>query len=423
MTRSRQRRLTASALWRAFICLGSTLLERIPYLTEFSERGSKIHAYLLDVNRIAGPKIASLRSEIPVALAEAREEALALVKDEKLREACALIDIEKLPLDPTAYAAEVAFAVDILTGRARELGRGLTREEAYARATETEVVGTADVVALLGDRVIVIDYKTGYKDLPAPAVNWQFKFLALAAARAFGRHGAIVELVRIREDGEAYKIGGELGALDLAEIAEDVRDLYCRQAEAAEAMENGAPPPLVVGAHCKGCECSSSCPEAKGLVQMALISPQSLVGMADPLTPAQKSEALEQALALFEFAEKLVKRVKQMSAAEPIPTRDGRWYYPISEARTKPSGLDLFRALEERLGNEEAWKLVEITSTWKTLEGLARAEVEAARKGGKKLYISHLMKDLRADLARRGAVKTWFVDDYGPHKALPKDGQ
>jgi hypothetical protein len=173
--------VTASGIWRAMICLGSAILPRAPSSNRYAEHGSAGHTFLLDCNRLG------------------REQALAKVQ-EKYRTAFALIDIDRLPIDPAAYAAEVAVAVDVVTGAGRELHRKGDRD--YSMCAATEIPGTADVVALIdGDAAYVGDYKFGHKALPSPRLNWQFRALALMVARAFGRSRVVVEMIRVGEDG------------------------------------------------------------------------------------------------------------------------------------------------------------------------------------------------------------------------------
>src|SRR5215471_4720463 len=213
MASMRQFKVTASNLWRAFLCLGSAILPKAEATSEAAERGIAIHKYLLDCNRVG------------------QDLAIANVP-EKYRPACGLIDLTRLPVDPTKYAAEVALAFDARTGKARELHRKGDRY--YSQATATEICGTADVVALVDDEVVkVIDYKSGYKTLPAPEANWQFRFLGLAAARAYDRTHALVEMIRIGSDGFPYPIRGELDLWALAETAEELRELYANGTRAA----------------------------------------------------------------------------------------------------------------------------------------------------------------------------------------------
>src|SRR5262245_58185755 len=105
------------------LCLGSAILPRSRSTNVYTEHGSAGHAFLLDVHRIG------------------RANALAKV-DEKYREAFALIDTGRLPVD-AVYAAEVAFAFDVMTGQGRELHRKGDRD--YSMCVPTEIPGTIDV--------------------------------------------------------------------------------------------------------------------------------------------------------------------------------------------------------------------------------------------------------------------------------------
>ena len=59
----------------------------------------------------------------------------------------------------------------------------------YGDLGPLEVAATADVVALMGnDGVAIIDYKTGHSRIAPAGRNWQLLFLALCAARRWGRY-------------------------------------------------------------------------------------------------------------------------------------------------------------------------------------------------------------------------------------------
>lgn len=382
--------VTASSLWRAMLCLGSTALERAGSVNEYAERGTKIHAFLESVSRIG------------------RDESLRLAFADD-REAMALINTDRLPLG-TSYAAEVTFAFDVATGRAQEMGRNLQRD--YSSARPTEICGTADVVALLGDdAVYVADYKTGHKQLASPEANWQFKFLGLAAARAYGRDRAVVEMIRIGTDGEPYKIGGELGLFDLAEIAEQVRELWMAGTKAATSSD---PPPLTTGAHCSGCASISFCPAATAMVRSLHTDVVEVAHELDEDLARHASKAVDTVEALEAFVKRLREQLDDYASVHPITLPDGRVYGPVEKSRSTPEGPAVWHLLKERIGEEEAWKAVKMSSTWTAIKDVARA---LAAKDGRKA--THVEKEIRDELYARKAVKTSFFTSVTAHK--PKE--
>lgn len=379
------KRLTASGLWRNFMCIASAVLPRAGHTDEWAARGTGIHAFLADVNTIG------------------RAAALAKIEDEELAAACAMINVERLPVDRAKYASEVAFAFSVRTGKARELGRDISRD--YSSASDDEICGSADIVALVGDDAVFVgDIKTGFKHLRAPADNWQFKFLGLAAARAYGRSRAIVELIRIGSDGEPYRVGGELDLLDLASISEELRVLHADVARAAAA---DVEPPATTGAHCSGCPSISFCKAATALIR----APGD--GWAE-VTAEHALAAYEQREAVRAVLAKMDEQLDDFAAAHPFPLRDGRWYGAIDKSRESLEGAQVWALINERYGADEAWKVTQISATKKAIEDLAARVV--AKSGGKK---THVTRELLDALRERKAIRTKFFQSVGAYK--PKE--
>lgn len=385
--------LSGSSLWRAAICPGSAVLERVPEVSEWAERGTGIHGFLYDVATIG------------------RDAALSKIADATLRAACDLIDVSRLPVDPTKYAAEVAYAYDVETGRARELGRNIGRR--YVGLAPTEIPVTLDVVALVGDDAVYYgDYKGPWQQLPDPDANWQFRFGALAAARATHRTRALVEMIRIR-DGEPYRTPGEFDLFDLAQIAEETRELHADVTRAAAADL----PTLRIGAHCDGCECRWDCSARTSLIRASRDPDAVIVGIRRQLSPEHIEDAVGQAKAIMKLGEELLAECEGYALTHPVRMRDGSIYGPIEVQPTSPEGRAAWYFLAERVGEDEAWKRVKMTASWKIIESLA-AEVAAAKskESGKRVTIKSVMAEFEAELERRGAVKKGKAYDlFGPH--------
>lgn len=372
--------LSASGLARAEACIASAVLETAGHSTAASERGTGLHGFLLDVNRVG------------------RVEALKIVKDDDLRAACERMNLDRLPVDPSLYAAEVAFAFDVVTGKARELGRGLNRD--YSAATSTEIPGTADVVALVGDDAVhVLDYKSGWRARPTPELDWQFRFLGLAGARTYGRTRARVTLIRLGSDGEPFSVGGDLDMFDLAEVAESLRELH---ADATRAAAADVEPRMNVGAHCAECDSRPFCPAQTSLIRAAAGGAE-VVGIAGLLSPEHAVAAYHQVEALESLVKTLREQLDDYATQYPITMPDGRIYGPVEKSRSSPEGAAVWHLLRELVGEEEAWKHVEIRSTWKSINEVARL---LALKDGRK--ITHVDKELRERLYGSKSVKTKF---------------
>jgi hypothetical protein len=158
--------ISASSLQRVDACPASAVLPRATHDSTASDKGNHLHAHL---KRLAQgvPQDKSL-AEVP----------------EAYRAICA-----ELP-DPGRGMAEVAFAYDVETGQARELGRDIERQ--YGKLAPTEIPGSVDFMQMAGDVVVVDDYKSGHSEVPPARENLQLHTLALMACRAYGASKARV---------------------------------------------------------------------------------------------------------------------------------------------------------------------------------------------------------------------------------------
>lgn len=387
---------TASALERASLCIGSAVLPRAESTSADASRGTAIHAYLE----------ALLTSE------EAGAAALEAMTDRQLRAVCGALVLDGLPLDPASYVAEVAFAYDVVTGKGRELGRGLARD--YSGIAETEIAGTADVVALVGrDSVLVGDYKTGFGHVTAAARNWQLRMLALAAARAYGRHRAVVEIIRPREDRPAWRDRAELDGFDLAEIAEELRGLVDQVVRARAAYATGQSPTLSLGEHCRYCHSIAFCPAQTGmLLQLASAGSDMEDRFIRSLTPESAAVAHDRLTAVEKLVEKLREHLAWYAKENPFPTSDGRIYGPVLDRKESLDGAKLWHLLKERYGEETAWSAAKLSVTKTAL--LEVAGKIAAKTKAKK---THINRELLAELASRGGVHAKTTEYVRAHNA------
>lgn len=313
-------RVTASQLDRFRHCPASARLRHVHSTTPGSARGSAAHAYLYLVRAAqVGP-----------------DEALLDVPEEH-RELCEQIELDRLP---SGVAGEVAFAYDVETGGAREIGRGLTREQAYAQLRPTEVGGIADVVGVLsssqadavgvygggqGARVgYVGDYKTGWSKVPPAAVNLQVKFLALCATLVYVLDGARVELIHIRDDGSVWRDRAEFDDLELAAFGAEVRDIW------RQVLGAGPDTPVHEGPWCRFCPAYVHCPAKTALlVQLGRGELEPAGGEPEThLTPENAARAYRLAQRADELVKKLKKQLYAYASQHPIDLGDGLVFGP-----------------------------------------------------------------------------------------------
>lgn len=325
-------KLTGSGIDRARACIASVALPHSRAIREASTLGTVIHEYLMNVSLVG------------------KEEALKRVP-EAHQDTCAAIDLEQLPqVDPRSYAAEVAYAYSTANDTGRELGRAINR--AYEGLEPGDVPCTLDSVGLTEDAVVVIDWKTGWAEVPAPAENWQLRFGALAASRTHGRRRAHVAIGRIRE-GEVTFEWGELDELDLETTAAELRDLVERQKEEEERLRDGRPPRTVTGPHCKYCNAFPYCPAQAGLLRELVVA-----SVGDQPAPIITPENAPELLRKYEAVSLVVKRFGEVLDAyatrTPIPLENGEVYGRVIRKTETVDPIKGAAILGERFGLEVA---------------------------------------------------------------------
>jgi hypothetical protein len=344
---------TASALQRVSRCPGSLRLPVVQEETEPAARGTAIHAFL------AAAKDAG------------RDAALDSVADEH-RAACEAIDPALVAmLDPVTMAAEVAYAYSLGADMARELGRGLSREQAYAGAQPGELVGTADLVWLEGDCVVVLDYKSGRGPVAPAAMNWQLRALALYATTAYNVARARVGIVVARPGEEARFDQAELDALDLSDVRDQLDGLI-RRARDPQA-------PLAIGDHCKLCPSFDLCPAQHELLRVAVAAPEKLEGeFTAALSNGGRAHAYEVWDNLKRLTARLGDRLGAVASYQPIDLGDGR-RYGITPGAEKVADPALVRSVLAEVVCLEAaeaavTKVEELTTTKAAIDKALRAQ-------------------------------------------------
>lgn len=390
-------KLSLSGTGRALACPPSTVLPHSQRMTAESTLGNVVHDYLCRVSTLGA------------------QEALALVPEEH-RGACAAVDLSQLPAcEPDAYASEVAFAYDVAADTARELGRGLGRK--YEGLSATEVPGTADVVGLTRDAVLVFDYKTGWQPLPPAGLNPQLRAYALAAARAYGRTRAVVAIIRVHEGG-AWWDRAELDELDLEATAAELRELAARAAEEEARLAASQAVRVTEGAHCRWCPAYAYCP-AKARLAAALATPEAFEAALPALTLDNAPAVLER----LEAAEAVLARVREavegFAKQQPIPLAGGEVFGPVPVPRETLDAVASAAILAEAFDAEVAQDAVraEPSLTKARLTDALRRYM--ARHPGEGLRISKLEAAALERLRVAGAARVTFSHPVRRHKPKP----
>jgi hypothetical protein len=158
------------------------------------------------------------------------------------------------------WRAEVAYAWDPSTDVGREFARTTHRD--YSGATTTEVCGTADIVTIEDDSIVLYDWKTHAVGAPETDATAQLQALALFACRAHGFSEARIVTLRVTEHGVEPIEGEPITEFDLMGIAAQIATDLAR-------VEGSEPIP---GEHCKSRYCPARliCPATTALVAEVL---------------------------------------------------------------------------------------------------------------------------------------------------------
>lgn len=384
-------RISGSALERILLCAPSALLPQVGVELEAGRRGTAIHEYL---------------ASVPVL---GRDVALEQVAPE-YREACASIDLERLPvLDSNAWAAEVAWAYDPEKDTARELGRGVGRR--YEGLREGEIPGTADVVGISGESAVVIDWKTGRLARRGRAADsMQLRFYALAAARAYGADSATIALVHILEDGGVWWDVAELDALDLDDVASDLRSMLTELGVEQERMAAGEVPRTVEGPHCTYCPALPHCPSRTRLAAVLATGSED----AEPvLTPETAPLVLERLEAIESVTKRVRESLELYARQQPIPLPSGEVFGPTVLERESidpaKGAIVLAQAFSERVAMDAIESKQTITKT----RLKAALKHHASETGAK---VTQLEKQAHQALRDGGAVIVTTTHPVRRHK-------
>jgi RecB family exonuclease len=388
-----------SALPRLARCPASGALPHANSETKFASRGTDIHRFIERVPTIG------------------RDAALAEVVDPEVRLLCEQIDLELLPVDPQAYAAEVALAINRVTGGARELGRGLNRQ--YGEIDPNEVPGTIDIGALVdSDAAYVGDLKTGwshYRYTPPAATNRQLHAGALALARLHNRSRAIVEIIHLNEDGAIWKDRAELDAFDLDQVEEAIREDLVRVDRAKAVIAGGGQPDVTTGPWCHFCPARAACPAQTGLVRVLGTAPDSFK-VPDQLTPDVAQAAYRKLKLAKEVISEVESKLKAFARENPIPLEEGILYGGVPTTVEELDGAVAFEVLARTYGVEVAKTGAELEATKKSIDRAVRRIYEDLKAKGEKVTIRALNETALEAIRKAGGVTTRTRVDVKEHR-------
>lgn len=369
--------MSASALPRLLKCAGSAALPQANTTSEWAEAGTERHA----------------EQEDAVNAGNVPDDVRALVGDDVL------------------IRAEVALAYDIATGGGRELGVGKNRD--YSGLGPFEVPGTADLLAVAADRVIVIDAK-GWEDVDAAERNAQLALLALAAARAHGKEEALVAILYLRGDHRDLRDRAVLDAFDLDAFAQRLAGLHAAVAEQRARRARGELVDVAEGAHCKYCPAAHACPAKVALLQRLVRGTEAdELELMLPLTPATARDAYERLQAGKGLLKRIERALYAYAANDPIPLGNGRFFGKHRElGNEKLDGPTVHDVVREKLGEAAALRAVTLSTTKKRLG-------EAIKSIALQGTASAIERDVLAEVRSRGGAKREETESVGEYEAEP----
>lgn len=400
---------TPSQLGRVAACITSEALPHAQHTNEAARGGIVFHQYMHDVRKMG------------------RDAALLEIEDDDDRAAMEAVDMDRLgQLDPAAFASEVAIAWNVATGEARELGRGITREEAAALARRDEMVGILDLVGLTDDAVVVLDYKRGFGRVARAEVNWQTRTYALMAALCYHRTKAIQGVIRAPEGLTPWWDVAEMDSLDVDAHAADVRELLMKVG-LVRAAESDQRPQLVEGAHCRYCPARPFCPAKAYLLSVAMHDPKELESatteaLASPERLARAWSRIRDAKALLDRLEAIV---KDAARQQPIDLGDG-WILGERVESKESVVADRARAVLMSLYGQ-AGAAVHGAAV-KTETSLTKADLKRTLaklvfpdmvKANPKMKKTHLERTVFDELRKAGAVSVSSYRKVDEHKPKP----
>ena len=380
---------SASAWPRIVACPTSVVLPQSDpdVASAAAARGTAIHAFLEDV-----------ANGTPV------EEAIAATAPEH-RGTVEQIQIGDLGLD--SIAAEVTFAM-LPDGRAREIGRGLNRD--YSAAGPDSIVGTADVVGMIGEAVYVADYKTGRARQVPAGDHWQLRILAAMAADAYSTDEAIVEIIQIGQAGEIFRDRATLDAFDLAAIRKTVRETCAtidevRTRRRLDRTLDWNEIEVREGDHCRFCPAMASCP-AKTRLLRVMAQENGATAVGSRLTEENCTDALDVYLRMKSVLDAAGRALHAFAREHPIPCGDGKVYGPVETTREKVDGAVAHDVLAADFGPEVAVSACSMSTSKTAITDALRDEWKRRKADGEEITLKSLTEGTLHRIHGAGGIES-----------------
>lgn len=313
---------------------------------------------------------------------------------------------------PTWRRTELRLALHVESGKVAEREHGDYRKG--------EVSGSADLVQLEGEALVVRDWKSGFVHVPVRG-NRQLELYALACSRYFGIEQLRVEIATVDEGGVKLE-HVTLDAFDLARIAGWSRLFFGGL---------GGPEEPRPGPHCREgyCPILAACPatttalatiqrSAEMAYPPALSKGQELDESPKPYPLTVEIESHEQAAEVHRRLKLVTEATRQIRAAVdeyvrahgPVPLEGDRVLAVVEQPGKERVDLGVdgaWSVVQHHLG-AHAEEAVELSTSKKALEAAARKDCERGELRGR---MGALLDDLRRAGALRQGAPSSRVDE------------
>ena len=315
------------------------------------------------------------------------------------------------------WRAEVAFAYDVATGEARELGQGIGRDYKQFNLTPFEIVGTADAIGLSPSQLVVHDKKS-FDDVTRASDNPQLAFLALAAGKVYLPTRIEVAISHELRDLDVAEIDP---VFDLDVIAHSVKQLMLAVVQARSDARDGKPVAFNAGRQCRWCNAFDSCPKQAELLALVKRDDEALAS-GETVMPMLTDENAPDVYALWKSIGILHKRIGQSlyakAADRPIPIGGGKMFGRVTkQGNEKLDGDVAYSVVRDRYGQEVADAAVQRVATKTKIKEALNA---VAGRGGLAAAERSVLDEVRKRGGARRDEKE-SIEEFVPQLAAVKD--
>ncbi len=289
------------------------------------------------------------------------------------------------------WRAEVAFAIDLDTGKAWEIGEGIGR--GYGELGPRCVAGTADAVGRgPNGELVIVDKKSFDPGVARAAVNAQLNTLALMACRAYGLDECEVAISH-----ELRPL--DVASLDFANLIQyetELGALVDRTAEAKTRVRDGLALTLSPGSHCRWCSAFAACPVQSSLAidvnsGAAAMRFEALMPLRDDQSAARAYDFLKRVKML---SARLSTALYARAAERPFMVSGGRMFGKRTKLGSTKLDSDIaYNVVREKFGQEVADASVERKASQ---AGIKRGLEFVVGKGTAKALNDDVMKEIKA---------------------------